>query len=100
VDDHTAPSILDTLASLNTAEDSDTALILAGAINLYSESIRRRQGRILYYPSDVRRLLAIADLLLEAAQPEAIAQARSAEPDDAEVATIVNPDELRRRRQT
>lgn len=61
-------TITDTLRSLETAEDDDAGFLIAATINLYSESIRRRAGRVIWGPGDVKNLLSICKTLL--APPE------------------------------
>lgn len=65
-------SITESLARLDAASEGDEAFIIAGTINLYSEAIRRRKGRILYGPDDVKALLGMIDRLLN--PPELIGQ--------------------------
>jgi hypothetical protein len=57
-------SIHDALTSLSSAAENDDAFILAAAINLYNENLRRREGRILYHHEDVKRLFDICQTLL------------------------------------
>lgn len=61
-------SIQEVIKSLSASEEDDTAFIVAGAINLYSESMRRRVGRILYGPEDVRGLFGILSVLLSTSE--------------------------------
>jgi len=58
------PSILDTIKALNDAEAVDNHFIIAMAINMYSEALRRVSGRLLFNPSDVPRLFNICETLL------------------------------------
>lgn len=56
--------ITETLASLAHAEDADSAYIIAATINLYSESLRRVGGRVLYGPDDAKALIGIINTFL------------------------------------
>lgn len=87
-------SITETLRSLESASEDDAAYIIAAALNVYSESIRRRSGRILYGPGDIKNLLSILSMLL--APPELADQgyhpaSRSAEPSDLEKSMLIDP---------
>jgi hypothetical protein len=64
-------TITDALIALDQAMEGDEAFLLAGAVNLYSEAIRSRQGRVLYGPADVRALLGICKTLIQ--PPETLA---------------------------
>ena len=63
-------TIAQILSTISQAEAKDETFLVAAAINLYSESIRRRAGRILYGPADVTALTAIITTLLKAAEIE------------------------------
>ena len=79
-------SIAETLTALAESEDTDTCYILAATLNLYSEVLRRKQGRVLYGPADARRLLELCALFLEPAPSEALTPARGnrLDPDEQE----------------
>ncbi len=51
-------------ALMERAEDFDVAYLFAAGINLHSEAMRRRAGRLLYGPADVQRLLKLIDLVI------------------------------------
>lgn len=57
-------SIHEMLHNVSHAENQDTAYLVAAAINLYSEAIRRRVGRVLYGPNDVKAMLTICEIIL------------------------------------
>ena len=58
------------LHAVDTAHDLDQAYIIAGAMNLYTESIRRRASRSLLGPEDVFSLFSIIRTLLTAGDLE------------------------------
>jgi hypothetical protein len=70
----------ETIDAITSAEDADAAFIVAAAINLYSETLRRRHGRRLYGPADVRALFAIMKTLLDAREIELDFRQTSARP--------------------
>lgn len=83
-------SIIETLHALDAASAHDDAYILAAAINIYSESIRRREGRILYGPVDVQALFTIMSTLIEP-KPQAYQPSRrKAQPTEEETAAITD----------
>ena len=58
-------SISQLLANADAAEDRDHAFIMAYTINLYTEAMRRLQGRALWKATDGQRLARIINLLME-----------------------------------
>ncbi len=58
------PPLTDILAAINQAENGDTAFLIAASINLYSEALRRKTGRVLYTPADAENLFTICNMLL------------------------------------
>lgn len=66
-------SIESDIADLHSAAENDDAFIIAAAINLYNENLRRREGRILYHHGDVQRLFHMCQLLLERTAPPKLA---------------------------
>jgi len=58
-------SISSLLAKTNAAEDHDHAIIMAGVINIYSEALKRFQGRAVWKGTDGQRLARIMNLLME-----------------------------------
>ena len=59
-----APTLHDMLTSILSQEDLDTAYIVAGAINLYLDAMRKRDNRIHFGPQDAEGLLRIIQILL------------------------------------
>lgn len=53
------------LRSTDAAEDRDHAFIMAYAINLYCEAMKRLQGRTLWKAADGQRLARLMNLLME-----------------------------------
>lgn len=82
-------SISDVLAELAKSEDTDTTYVIAAAINLYSETMRRKQARVLYGPADARRLLELCSLLLNPPPVEQLGPARGNRLDPQETATVL-----------
>jgi len=83
-------SIHEILNTLNTAEDSDQAFIIAAAFNLYSESLRRISGRVLLGPDDIKPLLAmIQDLLIVKTSDGNYASPRARKPSPEEEQTLL-----------
>lgn len=74
-------SIRPLLERLAQGQSDEESYIIAASINLYIESLRRVDGRILLTPKDIPSLFHIVDLLLN--PPKSLsfegAQARSAE---------------------
>ena len=64
------PSISDLLASATAAENDDELLIIAGAFNLYYESIRRLGRRQLLAADDVLKICQLIEVLLGAGEME------------------------------
>lgn len=95
------PSMIsEILQSLANREEADAAFILAATINLYSESIRRRAGRILYGPEDAKELLRMVNVLLDAkpmAASSFLPSNKPTEPTSEEREVIMDPTEMRRR---
>ena len=58
------PTIRDMLRTLNSAEDKDADFVIACAFNIYLESLKRLHNRVLLGPSDIKAMLAMADILL------------------------------------
>ena len=83
-------SIADVLSELAKSEDTDTAFIIAATINLYTETMRRKQGRALYSPADARRLLEICALFLNPPPTEELKPARGNRLDPEEQATVLS----------
>ena len=82
-------SIADVLSELAKSEDTDTAFIIAATINLYTETMRRKQGRALYSPADARRLLEICALFLNPPPTEELKPARGNRLDPEETAHVL-----------
>lgn len=62
----TNPStIADIIRSLNTEANNDVAVLIAGAINLYTKSLISLRGNGLYGPEDAHRMLTICEILLD-----------------------------------
>ena len=57
-------TFIEILQSLKADEDADVAYLFAATLNLYSEALRRRAGRIMYGPTDVKAVLDIVNTLL------------------------------------
>lgn len=60
----TRPTIAETLQTLSEGEDMDTAFIIAGALNLQLEALRRLQGRHMLGPVDVQNTFRMCRVLL------------------------------------
>ena len=58
-------TIAELLKNTDAAEDRDHAFIMAYLINLYSETMKRLQGRTLWKATDGQRLARIMNLLME-----------------------------------
>lgn len=91
-------SLAEVLTTISARTDEDTAFLLAASINLYSESIRRREGRILYTPEDIRRLLGIWDAVTAEVERETDYKpsARAVEPSKVEAEMISDLSKLKR----
>jgi|HubBroStandDraft_5_1064220.scaffolds.fasta_scaffold1735599_1 hypothetical protein len=65
-------SISELLKNTDAAEDRDHAYIMAYLINLYTETMKRLQGRSMWKASDGQRLARLMNLLMElnAEKPE------------------------------
>jgi hypothetical protein len=83
-------SILDTLHDLDAATHDDDCFVLAAQINVYNENIRRREGRILYTPADVRALFELLTILMRTKPIKPIAPARNAKPTPSEMVKITD----------
>jgi len=84
----------ETIAKLHESNDADIAFIVAATINLYADSMRRRAGRILFGPSDVRILLEMIVKLITVAdisQDYAKTPARSHSPNRTEEKLLIDP---------
>jgi DNA-directed RNA polymerase specialized sigma24 family protein len=57
-------TILRTLDSIASADSDEAAFLTAATINLYTEALRRRAGRVLFTPADVKALDTILKLIL------------------------------------
>jgi len=84
-------SISDLLSSIQAAEDDDSLFIVAAAINLYSEAMRRKTGRILYTVEDVKALGAMCGVLLTHPEPAPIKPTRPVKPTAEEAQAILEP---------
>lgn len=62
--DQKSKTIAEMLASINEAENGDTAFLVAAAFNLYAEAIRRKQGRVLLNTKDIESLFTIINYLM------------------------------------
>lgn len=69
VADQQPSTISDIIRRVNTAEEGDNLFLFAAAINLYGQSMLRVRGASLYGPTDVRDLLTMVEILLEAKKP-------------------------------
>ena len=80
-------------AALDEMEDTqDSLYIIACAVNLYSECLRRRAGRVLYGPNDIQKLFEMAKMLLDIQDPGVRPPlAREPEPSEAEIEAIADP---------
>jgi hypothetical protein len=58
-------SIHEAITSLLEGENADSAFIVAAAINIYNDAMRRRHGRLIYGPADVLALFEICKILLD-----------------------------------
>lgn len=65
------PPLMQILCTLNTAKIDDVAFITAAAMNLYAESMRRINGRVLLGPNDTKAMFGIIDVLLTDRQVDA-----------------------------
>ena len=65
-----APNIREVLSNISTAENDDVAFIVAAAINLYSESQRRLNRKVLFGVTDVYKLLSLISILTLVPEPE------------------------------
>lgn len=73
-------------------DHQDASFVIACAVNLYSECLRRRAGRVLYGPKDVEKLLEMTKMLLDLQDPGTFAPAkRDEKPTEREVDTISDP---------
>ena len=63
-------TIREILSNVTQAEDDDIAFIIAAAINLYSESQRRLNKKVLFGVNDVRKLISVINLLIAQPEPE------------------------------
>lgn len=61
-----AQSLSSVLRAVASSEDTDLAFILAGTINLYHETLRRRGSRHLLGPEDIIAINSIIEILLAA----------------------------------
>lgn len=61
------PSISETIRNLRSSTENDVAAILAGAINLYTETLVRLRGNSEFFPDDARQVLEITEVLLDTA---------------------------------
>ena len=84
-------TIQDTLARLSVAENDEVAFLVAATINLYTENLRRRAGRTIFSPQDVKNLHQILDLLLNVDLKPTYVPAQRAKVTDAEIDTILKP---------
>ena len=64
------PSLRDIFSAVGLAEDLDQAHIIAGAFNLYYESIRRLGRRQLLAADDVLKICQLIEVLLGAGEME------------------------------
>lgn len=83
-------SITDALSALRSAAEDDDAFILAATLNLYNENIRRREGRILYGPEDVRSLFDVMSILIKEKSQGTIEPSRPTKPSPVEMEQIVD----------
>ena len=68
--------------------EADSSFIIACAINLYSECLRRKAGRVLFGPKDVDDLFSMCRMLLDVRDPGTFAPASRVEPTEEEIDTI------------
>ena len=58
-------SISELLRNTDAAENQDHAVIMSGVINIYSEALKRFQGRSVWRGTDGQRLARIMNLIME-----------------------------------
>lgn len=66
----TGPSISDLLHAVDSSENDDEIILIAGAFNLYYQSISKLGGRKHLGSDDIRKLFAICRSLLDASRVE------------------------------
>ncbi len=71
--------------------EADSSYIIACSINLYSECLRRKAGRVLFGPKDVENLFSMCRMLLDVQDPGTFAPPSRVEPTDEEQAAIADP---------
>lgn len=84
-------TIQETLSRLSSAEDDEVAFLVAATINLYTENLRRRCGRVIFSPADVKNLHKILDILLTVENNPSYKPATRAKVSEAELDKILRP---------
>ena len=64
------PTISSIISTPAESDDLDSCFIIAGAFNLYLESLKRRANRTHLGPDDIQRVFTICRILLTAADLE------------------------------
>ncbi len=65
--------------------EADSSYIIACSINLYSECLRRKAGRVLFGPKDVENLFSMCRMLLDVQDPGTFAPPSRVEPTEEEL---------------